>query len=101
MPLDDWDAVRLIADPVDEAAQRELRWVVTDALRCLPAASRTVLVLFYYDGLTVREIAAKLGVTTAAVKSRLHNGRGQLGRLLPPNTQNWPAPPGARKGPKP
>jgi RNA polymerase sigma factor (sigma-70 family) len=82
VPLDDWDAVRLIAAPADEAAQRELRWIVTDALRCLPRDSRTVLVLFYYDGLTVRQIAAKLGVTAAAVKSRLHKGRGQLGRLL-------------------
>lgn len=80
--LDDWDSVRMIADPADEAAQRELRWIVTDALRHLPGASRTVLVLFYYDGLAVREIAAKLGLTTAAVKSRLHKGRSQLGRLL-------------------
>jgi RNA polymerase sigma factor (sigma-70 family) len=80
--LEEWDAVRLIADPVDLAAQRELRWIVTDALRCLPEASRTVLVLFYYDGLSVREIAARLGVSAAAVKSRLHKGRSQLGRLL-------------------
>jgi RNA polymerase sigma factor (sigma-70 family) len=80
--LDDWDAVRLMADPVDEATQRELRWIVTGALRCLPAASRTVLVLFYYDGLSVREIAERLGVTAAAVKSRLHKGRSQLGQLL-------------------
>lgn len=80
--LDDWDTVRLLAAPADEAAQRELRWIVTGALRCLPEASRTVLVLFYYDGLPVREIAARLGVTAAAVKSRLHKGRSQLGRLL-------------------
>ena len=80
--LDGWDTVRLIAAPADEAAQRELRWIVTGALECLPEASRTVLVLFYYDGLTVREIAARLGVTEAAVKSRLHKGRSQLGRLL-------------------
>jgi RNA polymerase sigma-70 factor (ECF subfamily) len=79
--LDDWDTARLIANP-DEAAQRELRWIVTGALRCLPEATRTVLVLFYYDGLTVLEIAARLGVSAAAVKSRLHKGRGQLGRLL-------------------
>jgi len=76
--LDDWDA----AGPADVAAELELRWIVTDALRCLPEASRTVLVLFYYDGLSVLELAARLGVTPAAVKSRLHKGRGQLGRLL-------------------
>jgi RNA polymerase sigma-70 factor (ECF subfamily) len=80
--LEEWDTVRLIADPVDLAAQRELRWIVTDALRCLPEADRTVLVLFYYDGLSLREIAARLGVTAAAVKSRLHKGRSRLGRLL-------------------
>jgi RNA polymerase sigma-70 factor (ECF subfamily) len=82
VPLADWDAAWLIAAPADEAAQRELRWIVTGALRCLPEASRTVLVHFYYDGLTVREIAVRLGVTAAAVKSRLHKGRSQLGRLL-------------------
>src|SRR5580704_3547905 len=30
--LADWDMVRLIAAPADEAAQRELRWIVTGAL---------------------------------------------------------------------
>lgn len=80
--LDDRDAVRLIASPVDDGAQRELRWIVTGALRGLPEPARTVLVLFYYDGLTVKEIAAETGVTVAAVKSRLHKGRGELGRLL-------------------
>lgn len=80
--LDDWDAIQLIASPVDEGAQQELRWIVTDALRSLPETTRAVLVLFYYDGLSVKEIAAESGVTVAAVKSRLHKGRGQLGRLL-------------------
>jgi RNA polymerase sigma factor (sigma-70 family) len=80
--LDEWDEVRLIADPVDLAAQRELRWIVTDALRSVPEANRTVLMLLYYDGLSLREIAERLGVSVAAVKSRLHRGRTQLGRLL-------------------
>src|SRR5579862_6819572 len=82
VPLDDWDTVRLIADPVDAAAQQELRWIMTGALRSLPETSRAVLVLFYYDGLTVKEIATELALTVVAVKSRLHKGRHQLGRLL-------------------
>ena len=80
--LGEWQAVEVIADPADLTAEHELRWIVTSALRSLPEASRTALVLFYYDGLSLREIAARLGVTTAAVKSRLHKGRSQLGRLL-------------------
>jgi RNA polymerase sigma factor (sigma-70 family) len=80
--LEDWDALHPAAAPVDEAAQRELRWILADALRSLPEATRTVLLLFYYDGLTVREIAVKLAVTVAAVKSRLHKGRRQLAQLL-------------------
>jgi RNA polymerase sigma-70 factor, ECF subfamily len=80
--LDDWDAAWMIAGPDSEAAQRELRWIVTDALRSMPGDSRAVLVLFYYDGLAVREIAARLGISASAVKSRLHKGRSRLGRLL-------------------
>lgn len=80
--LEEWHLLEQIADPVDLAEERELAWIVASALRCLPEASRTALVLFYYDGLSLREIASRVGATTAAVKSRLHKGRSQLARLL-------------------
>ena len=43
---------------------------------------RLVLVLHHVDGLTVSEIAEIVGVPVGTVKSRLHNGRAQLKRLL-------------------
>jgi bifunctional DNase/RNase len=43
------------------------------------------MVLFHYDGLSLAEIAAALGLSTAATKSRLHSGRRQLRDLLAPD----------------
>ncbi|GGX50737.1 RNA polymerase sigma factor [Streptomyces minutiscleroticus] len=51
---------------------RELSLAVAHGLDELPAAQRQVLVLRFYADLTVRAIAAELGVPEGTVKSRLH-----------------------------
>jgi RNA polymerase sigma-70 factor, ECF subfamily len=55
---------------------------VRDALGTLPHGQRAALVLHYYQGLSVDEIAGILGVTSSAVKSRLARGRAALAPLL-------------------
>jgi len=55
---------------------------VRDALATLPHGQRAALVLHYYQGLTVEEIAPLLDVTPSAVKSRLVRGRAALAPLL-------------------
>ncbi|MDD3346713.1 RNA polymerase sigma factor [Oscillibacter sp.] len=44
----------------------------------LPEAQRTALHLHYYEGYSVREIAALLGVTVSTVKMRMKRGREAL-----------------------
>jgi RNA polymerase sigma-70 factor (ECF subfamily) len=57
------------------ASKEELR-ILTTALNATSAPFRTVLKMFYWDDLSVEEIARTLDVPTGTVKSRL--GRGRL-----------------------
>jgi len=52
------------------------------AIRKLPAQQRSVLYLYYRDGLGVREIAAVLDIPPGTVKSRLHHARNTLRETL-------------------
>jgi RNA polymerase sigma-70 factor (ECF subfamily) len=70
--------------PFDQAAQDELREHVEAALRQVPEAFRTVVVLREIEGFTYEEIADILCVNLGTVKSRLTRGRAALRALLAP-----------------
>ncbi len=52
------------------------------AVAALSSGERTALTLYYRDGLTVRDIARALGVTTGTVKTLLFRGRRHLRKRL-------------------
>jgi RNA polymerase sigma-70 factor (ECF subfamily) len=52
------------------------------ALRELPDAQRAAVILFYYADLPIRDIAARLGTNSLAVRANLSRGRGRLRKLL-------------------
>jgi RNA polymerase sigma-70 factor, ECF subfamily len=52
------------------------------AIRKLPDAQRVPLVLFHFQEMSYEEIAAKLQVSLAKVKSDLHRGRETLKKLV-------------------
>jgi len=68
--LEDWGA-----DPEQRYAVQELREMVEAAIRALPPAYRVVFVLRDVEGLTTDEAVAVLGLSIAAVKSRLLRAR--------------------------
>lgn len=70
--------------PQEIAEMRELHADVLAAVAALSPANRDVTLLFYYEDLSVREIAALLGITTTAVKGRLHKSRRLLKERLEP-----------------
>jgi RNA polymerase sigma-70 factor (ECF subfamily) len=72
------------ASPFDQAAQSETRERVEGALRSVPEAFRTVLVLREIEGFAYDEIAEILQVNLGTVKSRLMRGRAALRGLLAP-----------------
>ena len=53
-----------------------------EAVRALPPDRRAVVTLFYYEDMTVDEIAKLLRAPRGTVKSRLARARGQLKEML-------------------
>jgi len=68
--------------PYDYAAQAEVRERVEAALRQIPEAFRTVVILREIEGFAYEEIAEILNVNLGTVKSRLTRGRSALRALL-------------------
>lgn len=83
----------------EESGEREVEWAAPEthghemdaqdrrrileaALQKLPAAQRIPLVLFHFEGLAYEEIAARLRVSLAKVKTDIHRGRDTLRRKL-------------------
>lgn len=58
-------------DPVAVFENAEVREILTDAIEKLPERERVVIALYYYEGLTLKEIGQVLGVTESRV-SQLH-----------------------------
>lgn len=58
-------------NPVEIAEGRELKRLLARAINTLPGREKTVVTLYYYEGLTLAEIGAVLGVTESRV-SQIH-----------------------------
>ena len=58
------------------------RMTLWQAVLSLSDDLRVTVTLFYYEGLSVREIGQVLGISEAAVKTRLSRGRARLRLLL-------------------
>ena len=58
-------------NPVEVAEGREMRRLLARAINTLPEREKTVVTLYYYEGLTLAEIGQVLGVTESRV-SQIH-----------------------------
>lgn len=73
-----------IVDPQEIAEERELHRLLLNAVHTLSPKERVATLLFYYQQLSLQEIAAILSISVSAVKSRLFKARKQLKvQLLP------------------
>jgi RNA polymerase sigma-70 factor, ECF subfamily len=69
-----------IPDPAENTSDR--REMVELLIRKLPDAQRVPLVLYHFQELSYDEIAQKLGISLAKVKTDIHRGRETLRKLL-------------------
>ena len=65
----------------------ETNMVVNEALEKLNLPLKTVVILYYFNDLSIEEISKVLGCFQGTVKSRLYNARKQLYKALNENKQ--------------
>jgi RNA polymerase sigma-70 factor (ECF subfamily) len=82
--VDDLPLVAPDAGPEVAVEGQERGERVRQAVLSLPSASREVLVLREYEGLSYREIAETLGIPIGTVMSRLNYARSRLRQSLAP-----------------
>ena len=58
------------------------QWDLFNAVMELPKKDRTVIHLFYYEDLSVKDIAGMLKIKESAVKTRLNRARNKLKERL-------------------
>lgn len=80
VPLD--DCVTGLASERAARVDRDLRFMVDEALHRLPAKYRAVIVLCYLEGMTHEEAAIRLRCPVGTVRSRLARGRDMLRHRL-------------------
>ena len=64
--------------PEDAYGKQETAELIGDILDSLSDEQRSCVILYYYDELSVKEIAAELGLSEGTVKSRLNYGRKKV-----------------------
>jgi RNA polymerase sigma factor (sigma-70 family) len=78
------DLVSASPGPAELAEAADMAARVRDAVAALAAGQQHAVLLFYLQGLSHREVAAELGISVGAVKSRLHQARAALAPVLAP-----------------
>lgn len=75
--------------PAEALERKELGKLLRDAIAGLPEIYRNVMLLRDIEQMDVRETAAVLGVSEAAVKVRLHRARALMQRALAPQLKGF------------
>lgn len=78
-PEEDRKAGKGCGDEVEALVERQFFW---QELQKLPEIQREALILYYYNGMRIREIAGITGVSASTVKSRLRQGVGKLKKSM-------------------
>ncbi len=88
--IDHWRRAKAHRQPEDEAYELtapdtgdKLPLEIADAMNRLPEPQREMLVLFYIEGLSLKETGQVMGISARAVRQRLFRARNALRAHLP------------------
>ena len=76
--IEDQDPEVIDAPSLDSYRRDQRSQSIREALDSLPDAYREVLVLHYFGGMTIKDMARALGASPAAIGKRLSRGRARL-----------------------
>jgi RNA polymerase sigma-70 factor (ECF subfamily) len=94
-PLYGIDFDKIISHPIHEDAylkekeSEEIRVLVEKGLEALPAAQREIIVLYYFEELSYKEISDVLHVPMSTVGVRLARARSTLKKQLPDASRDF------------
>ncbi len=74
----------VVEEPLRKLLDEELAFEVSRAVASLPPLQREALLLFEYEELSLKEIAAVVETDVGTIKARLHRARQRLRRELEP-----------------
>lgn len=72
-------------DPEIRQQQQQQQQVLLNSMAILPAETRSIMMLHYFQDLKIQEIAGLLGLKPSTIKVRLHRARQSLKRHLMDN----------------
>jgi RNA polymerase sigma factor (sigma-70 family) len=75
---EDQDSDVIDAPSLDSYRRNQLNESLREALDALPGIYREVLMLHYFGGMTIKDIASATGASPSAIGKRLSRGRAQL-----------------------
>lgn len=78
-PLEQEDIGKSVLESCIMKEEERILW---EAVEKLPQKQKVVLILYYYNDMTIREIAKVCGVFEGTVKSRLFHAKEQLKKIL-------------------
>jgi RNA polymerase sigma-70 factor (ECF subfamily) len=70
------------ADPERDLQLNEIQKILLDAMNQLPLGTRSIMLMHYFEGLTLQEIGKILDAKVNTVKVKAHRGRRALRRIL-------------------
>lgn len=73
---------RIYFNPEDNALERELYEEVMENIYKLPRLQRITIILYFYNEMTIKEIAGVMDCSEGTVKSRLFHGKKNLKEML-------------------
>ena len=70
--------------------KKEFEYIISEAVRQLPAGQRSVFYLRYAEELPIKDIASRLNRSEGTIKTHLHHAHRKLRNMLRPYLQNEP-----------
>ena len=73
---------------VPEASKKELPYDLSKIVNALPEKYKTIIVLYYYDDMKIKDISTILKISESAVKKRLERARNRIKEIIERNYKN-------------
>lgn len=73
---------------IPETKKDELPYDISEIVNILPEKYKTIIVLYYYDGMKIKDITKVLKMKESAVKKRLERARNLVKEIIERNYKN-------------